>query len=46
MLLGMEDEEDEDLSNNRVVKCARACTPAVTDAYHGADFFFYTEQNG
>ena len=33
-----EDDEDEDLSDNSVVKLARAITP-VSGEFHGSDFF-------
>jgi len=34
-----EDEEDEDLSDNSVVKCAQ-CMVSVSSEYHGADFYY------
>eukprot|EP00658_Telonema_sp_P-2_P012513 TRINITY_DN14764_c0_g1_i4.p1 TRINITY_DN14764_c0_g1~~TRINITY_DN14764_c0_g1_i4.p1 ORF type:complete len:232 (+),score=61.60 TRINITY_DN14764_c0_g1_i4:427-1122(+) len=43
IFLGLEDDDDDDdLSDNIMVKMARAMVPSVTPEYHGADFMVYT----
>eukprot|EP00656_Telonema_subtile_P028902 TRINITY_DN3166_c0_g1_i1.p1 TRINITY_DN3166_c0_g1~~TRINITY_DN3166_c0_g1_i1.p1 ORF type:complete len:313 (+),score=73.67 TRINITY_DN3166_c0_g1_i1:203-1141(+) len=46
LVLGMEEDDDEDLSDNKVVKLARCVTPSMTADYHEDSFVHYSPTDG